>query len=55
MSHNQERTPPCRVCGKDDPGVEQKAGICHGCLFKIGISVLIIMIIVSYVVWFGLL
>jgi len=55
MSHHTEGPPPCRVCGKHDSGQEQKAGICHGCLFKIGISVLIIMVIASYVVWFGLL
>jgi hypothetical protein len=55
MNHSEEGSAACRVCGKQGPGHEQKAGICHGCLYKIGISVLIVMIIASYIVWFGLL
>jgi hypothetical protein len=55
MSHHQNTSPPCRFCGKHE-SEDQKhtGGICHGCLVKIGIVVLIIMIIGSYMVWFGL-
>jgi hypothetical protein len=55
MSHHQDTSSPCRFCGKHE-SEDQKhtGGICHGCLAKIGIVILIIMIIGSYMVWFGL-
>ncbi len=59
MSHQNHpaATSPCRVCGQhaNEGGSEHTAGICRGCLAKIGIVLLIVMIIASYVVWFGLL
>jgi hypothetical protein len=55
MSHHQNPSPPCRFCGRQEAeGQKHTAGICHGCLAKIGIVVLIVMIIGSYMVWFGL-
>jgi len=48
---------PCRVCSSShDP--DHKAlvgGICHTCMYKIIIVILIIMISISYVAWFGVL
>ncbi|NYT07459.1 MAG: hypothetical protein GKC05_04300 [Methanomicrobiales archaeon] len=57
MSHDNKPAPLCRVCGhpEHEGGAEHAAGMCRGCLAKIGIVLLIIMIITSYVVWFGLL
>jgi hypothetical protein len=48
--------PPCRVCSSPvDPGKKASAyGICHHCVYKILIVVLITMIAISYIVWFGI-
>ena len=48
---------PCRVCSSHAPDGEDHAaiGICKHCWYKILIVVLIVMIAVSYVVWFGIL
>lgn len=56
-SRNHPASPVCRVCGQSETGSghEHQAGICRGCLAKIGIVLLIVMVISSYVVWFGLL
>lgn len=57
MSHqNPPATHVCRVCGQPakEGGHEHTAGMCRGCLAKIGIVLLIVMVITSYVVWFGL-
>jgi hypothetical protein len=49
-------TAPCRICTSSiDP--EHKAtrfGICHHCVYKILIVVLIVMISISYIAWFGI-
>ena len=55
MSHHQKTAASCRVCGKQE--TEEKkhtGGFCPGCLVKVGIVALIVMVILSYVVWFGL-
>ena len=47
---------PCRVCscsGQDSPG--HAAGICKPCWYKNLIVILIAMIAISCVVWFGVL
>ncbi|NYT16887.1 MAG: hypothetical protein GKC06_02630 [Methanomicrobiales archaeon] len=56
-SRNHTASPVCRVCGQSESesGHEHPAGVCRGCLFKIGIVLIIVMVITSYVVWFGLL
>jgi hypothetical protein len=55
MSRDQNVSPPCRFCGRPEPeGQKHPGGICHRCLAKIGIVILIIMIIGSYMIWFGL-
>lgn len=47
----------CRICsrapqeGKDHPAI----GICTPCWYKIFIVILIVMIAISYVAWFGVL
>ena len=50
-------TAPCRICTSSiDP--EHKAtrfGICHHCIYKLLIAVFIVMIAISYIVWFGVL
>ncbi len=61
MTHHQQFEHPdhaghtCKLCSSShDP--EHKAsvgGICHHCMYKILIVVLIIMISISYVAWFG--
>jgi hypothetical protein len=49
-------TAPCRICtSSTDP--DHKAtrfGICHHCVYKILIVVLIVMISISYIAWFGI-
>ncbi|HSQ93195.1 MAG TPA: hypothetical protein VLL74_02765 [Methanoregula sp.] len=54
---NHPASPACRVCRQPgtESGHDHTAGICRGCLAKIGIVLLIVMIVASYVVWFGLL
>jgi NMD protein affecting ribosome stability and mRNA decay len=55
MSHHQKHPAFCHVCGKQESDEEKHTGgFCPGCLLKVGIVVLIIMVIVSYVAWFGL-
>ncbi|MEI7855946.1 MAG: hypothetical protein WCH85_00400 [Methanomicrobiales archaeon] len=61
MTHHQQFEHPekaghtCRLCSSShDP--EHKVsvgGICHNCVYKILIVVLIVMIAISYVAWFG--
>jgi hypothetical protein len=54
---NHPASPVCRVCGRsgNESGHEHQAGICKGCLGKIAIVLIIVMVITSYVAWFGLL
>lgn len=56
-SRNHPASPVCRVCGRSESesGHEHRAGVCRGCLGKITIVLIIVMVITSYVVWFGLL
>jgi hypothetical protein len=46
---------PCRVCSSPvDPDHKASlAGVCHNCVYKILIVMFIIMIAISYIVWFG--
>ena len=59
-SHHAEpdtKSHPCRVCGTTShaSGNQGNGRICRGCWYKIGIILLIVMVIASYVVWIGLL
>ncbi|MCG7854504.1 MAG: hypothetical protein MIO88_01490 [Methanoregulaceae archaeon] len=56
-SRNHPAPPVCRVCGRSESESvhEHQAGVCRGCLGKIAIVLIIVMVITSYVVWFGLL
>ena len=55
--HQHEHEKPCRICsGVAAEGMSHPAaGICTPCWYKILIIVLIVMISISYVAWFGLL
>ncbi len=54
--HEHHGSAPCRICSSSvDP--EHKAtvsGICHHCVYKILILVLIVMVAISYAAWFGI-
>jgi hypothetical protein len=54
---HQGTSPVCRVCtSSHDPDHPLSGfGICHRCVYKILISVFIVMIAISYIVWFGVL
>jgi hypothetical protein len=61
MTHHQQFEHPdhaghtCKLCSSSH-NPDHKAsvgGICHNCVYKILIVVLIIMISISYVAWFG--
>lgn len=55
MSHRKKTAVFCRVCGKQESDEKKHTGgFCPGCLVKVGIVLLIVMVIVSYVAWFGL-
>ncbi len=54
--HEHAGGKPCRFCsGLSPEGTDHTAGICTPCWYKILIVVLIIMISISYVAWFGVL
>lgn len=55
--HDHTRGTPCRVCsGTADEGKAVAAlGVCRPCWYKILIVVLIVMIALTYVVFFGVL
>jgi len=62
MTHHQEfehhehtGSAPCRVCASsfDHEHKASVLGICNTCVYKILIVVLIVMITISYVAWFG--
>jgi len=54
--HDHAGSKPCRVCSGAAPeGADHTAGVCTHCWYKILIVILIIMISISYVAWFGLL
>lgn len=65
MSHHEasghhehhDSSAPCRVCTSsvDPDNKVSQFGICHHCMYKILILVLIVMISISYVAWFGVL
>ncbi len=46
----------CRVCNSHCCGecIHEGTGICHGCLYKGVVILVVIMVIISYTVWFGL-
>ncbi|MDD1680931.1 MAG: hypothetical protein LUQ35_04915 [Methanoregula sp.] len=55
--HEHHDSSPCRVCSSpvDPDHKATMSGICHHCVYKILILVLIVMIAISYVAWFGVL
>jgi NMD protein affecting ribosome stability and mRNA decay len=56
MSQHHKAAAFCHVCGKQESDeTKHTGGVCPGCLVKVGVVVLIVMIIVSYIAWFGLL
>jgi hypothetical protein len=57
VKEHRQHGGPCRVCSGHAPDGEDHpaAGICTPCWYKILILVLIVMIAISYVVWFGIL
>ena len=65
MSHNESfehhehhgSLAPCRVCTSsvDPDNKVSRFGICHHCVYKIIILVVVVMIAISYIAWFGVL
>ncbi len=54
--HDHAGGKQCRVCCAHAPeSAAHTAGICTPCWYKILIVVFIVMIAISYVVWFGVL
>jgi len=47
----------CRICNHQhcQACIHVRSGICHSCLYKGVIIILVIMVILSYVAWYGLL
>ena len=50
-------THSCRVCGtaSNASASQGNVRVCRGCWYRIGIVLLIVMVIISYVAWIGLL
>ncbi len=57
FEHHNHAGTPCRVCSSafNPDHTASVGGICHKCVYKIVIVILIIMISISYVAWFGVL
>lgn len=59
MSHHEPHgsSAPCKVCTSaiDMDHKASQFGICHRCMYKILIVVFIVMIVISYIAWFGVL
>lgn len=63
MSHHEafehhdhaDHSPSCKFCSSSHDPEHPLAGfgLCHRCVFKILIVVLIVMISISYIAWFG--
>jgi len=57
FEHHEPHNPsaPCRVCTSaiDPDHKVSQFGICHHCVYKILIVAFIVMIVISYVAWFG--
>ena len=55
MHNNPEQSKTCRVCSSASP--EQRKfphfGICDRCGYKILIGLVVVMVVVSYMAWFG--
>jgi hypothetical protein len=55
--HHHDNSPvgQCRICGNQccDECIHTPTRICHGCLMKIGVLILVVMVIISYMAWFG--
>jgi hypothetical protein len=56
-NHDQKEGTSCRLCSTTAPDGKEHGtlGVCTPCWYKILIVIFIIMISISYVVWFGLL
>ena len=54
--NNPERSRTCRVCSTATPGQGNfpHFGICDKCGYEILIVLVVVMIIVSYTMWFGI-
>lgn len=55
--HEHTRRYPCRICSSQvDPDHRATVGgVCHHCVYKALIIVLVVMVAISYVAWFGVL
>ncbi len=53
--HDGEHT--CRLCNQNHCSacIHVGSGLCHSCIYKGVIIILVIMVILSYVAWYGLL
>ncbi|HXX55112.1 MAG TPA: hypothetical protein VEI81_03365 [Methanoregula sp.] len=49
-------TKSCRFCAAEYSHEDHPSslGLCHGCAFKVLILLVAVMVIVSYVAWFGI-
>ncbi len=56
-NHDHKEGKSCRLCSTSAPDDKEHGplGVCTPCWYKILIVIFIIMISISYVVWFGLL
>ncbi|HTY15681.1 MAG TPA: hypothetical protein VMC42_08245 [Methanoregulaceae archaeon] len=52
--HESTPVPVCPTCKENYPREETPSGICHKCQVKIGVIILIIMVITSGMVFFGI-
>ena len=58
--HGVTHEPGCRIChhpgrkGEEGEGREITAGVCHACWTKAGIVIVAVMVVLSFVVWFGI-
>jgi DNA-directed RNA polymerase subunit RPC12/RpoP len=55
MHNNPERSKTCRVCSSayTDKSNSRRLGICDKCGYKILIMFVALLVVVSYMVWFG--
>jgi hypothetical protein len=52
--HESTPAPACHLCKEKYPHEENPSGICHKCQVKIGAAILVIMVITSGMVFFGI-
>jgi hypothetical protein len=56
IEHHRAAAPACRICGTESlPGhTHEPTGICRGCAKKIGAVLLTVMVVLAFILFFGI-